>query len=423
MKDPFTSGRIQAADDLLRLLGVPALVPTVQEELATAPWREWSPERCWAASGAQSLTAPGAKPPGDVAGRMNVAGLVFEALGRTIGKSLQLDGSALLGERAALATGEFKPVDGHTLRGHGRMLQTLDGWLAFNLPRGGDLDALPALTDGVVTEGDVEGLHAWARTVPSAQILEQAGLLALAVAAVPDPGLRHVDAGPPRPVVAPWLVRDLGGARSLPIKALQVVDFSGLWAGPLCTSLLAALGARVVRVSGSGRSETPAPHDVEFNELLAAGVERVSLDLKGPEVRKLVQDADIVVTSSRPAALHRLGMRERSGQTWIRITAHGAVGEDARRVGFGDDVAAAAGAVAYTPAGPTYAGDALADPITGLLAAIAAAGAVVRGRAAVIDLSLRRSAAWALGPDLGKGQFFAGEWPMAAPRARRVAGS
>ena len=48
-----------------------------------------------------------------------------------------------------------------------------------------------------------------------------------------------------------------------------------------------------------------------------------------------------------------------------------AFGRDSNRIGFGDDVAAAAGLVALDDAGdPVFCGDAIADPLTGLTAVV-----------------------------------------------------
>jgi hypothetical protein len=70
-------------------------------------------------------------------------------------------------------------------------------------------------------------------------------------------------------------------------------------------------------------------------------------------------------------------------------------------VAFGDDAAAAGGLVAWTATGPVFAGDALADPLTGLAAAAAARGPRVgAGRRWLVDLALAAVAAWVAGDDL-----------------------
>jgi len=97
----------------------------------------------------------------------------------------------------------------------------------------------------------------------------------------------------------------------------------------------------------------------------------------------LVDAADIVIESSRPRALARFGLDAAAavaaGTTWVSITAYGRAVD---RVGFGDDVAAGSGLVAVDGDGhPVFAGDAIADPLTGLTAAVLAARAARAARA------------------------------------------
>ena len=73
----------------------------------------------------------------------------------------------------------------------------------------------------------------------------------------------------------------------------------------------------------------------------------------------------------------------------------------AERVAFGDDAAAAAGLVAWTASGPVFAGDALADPLSGLAAAAAARSPRSGdGHRWLVDLALADVASWVAGGDL-----------------------
>ena len=81
---------------------------------------------------------------------------------------------------------------------------------------------------------------------------------------------------------------------------------------------------------------------------------------------------------------------------WVAITAHGWTGEAAYRVGFGDDTAAAGGLLGRDASGkPVFIGDALADPITGLMAAAAGLRALEQGGGVLLDMAMSRSAATA----------------------------
>ena len=77
-----------------------------------------------------------------------------------------------------------------------------------------------------------------------------------------------------------------------------------------------------------------------------------------------------------------------AGTVWASITAYGRDEENALRVGFGDDVAAGAGLVAWTSEGPRAVGDALGDPLTGIAAAAAVVEQLAAGRGAVLDVSM-----------------------------------
>jgi crotonobetainyl-CoA:carnitine CoA-transferase CaiB-like acyl-CoA transferase len=95
----------------------------------------------------------------------------------------------------------------------------------------------------------------------------------------------------------------------------------------------------------------------------------------------LIAAADIVIEAARPRALAQLGIdaarivRTTPGLVWVSITGHGAVGESANWVGFGDDCGVAGGlsAALHAATGQAgFVGDAIADPLTGMLAALVA---------------------------------------------------
>src|SRR5204863_2090110 len=104
----------------------------------------------------------------------------------------------------------------------------------------------------------------------------------------------------------------------------------------------------------------------------------------------LVALADIVIEASRPRALAGFGLDAAAavagGTTWISITAAGRASD---RVGFGDDVAAAAGLVVRdTDGDPLFCGDALADPLAGLNAAALAMTAPTDGSGVLWDVAM-----------------------------------
>ena len=177
------------------------------------------------------------------------------------------------------------------------------------------------------------------------------------------------------------------------VEGLLVVDFSALWAGPLCAHLLGLAGAQVVKVETPTRPDGARRGYPGFYRLLHAGHRSVVLDPSLPADRAglaaLVDAADIVIEASRPRALAGFGLDMQAavaaGTTWISITA---AGRSSQRVGFGDDVAAAAGLVVYDAAGPVFCGDAIADPLTGLTAAALALTAPADGSGVLWDVAM-----------------------------------
>ena len=108
-----------------------------------------------------------------------------------------------------------------------------------------------------------------------------------------------------RPGVPP---RDLVSAPACasPLSDLRVLDLTRVIAGPVCTRLLAAYGADVLRIDPPGFEEVPA-----LVPDTAAGKRCAALDLRRPGDRAtfegLLGQAHVLVTGLRPGALERLG--------------------------------------------------------------------------------------------------------------------
>jgi hypothetical protein len=349
-----------------------------------------------------------------------------------LGHRVDIDGPALLGERAAHTglrrRGTVSPG------GSCRLLPTLDGCLAVNLPRRYDLDALPAwLGCSCPTGEDPWDLVGRRVRAGRAEELEQrAMLLDLPVARLPDAGAPTTAGG-----TVPFLLTARGTGRGQTTRPL-VVDLSSMWAGPLCANLLGLAGGRVVKVESVTRPDGARSGSPSFFHLLHGGHESVVLPLAEASgrdgLRRLVAAADVVIDSSRPRAMEQLGIDPMEvvagGTTWVSVTAYGRGDRGANRVGFGDDVAVAAGLVAGPDGAPLMCGDAAADPIAGLHAAVAAAGSLLSGRSHLVDVSLRAAVTAALaggrGPELiasPAGDEWvlpteAGTVPVAAPRSR-----
>ena len=258
---------------------------------------------------------------------------------------------------------------------HCRLLRSRDGWVALNLARAEDRELVPALTGW---QGEPwAALGKFAATMPAMEFRDAAAELQLPVAVLGEAA--------PQPLAQ-------RGDRWIPAK---VVDLSALWAGPLCAGLLARAGARVLRIESLGRPDPTAQASPRLDALLNGGKARLALDFRSPDGLAALHDAlagaQVVITRARPAALARLGLAPAlfPHLTWVAITAHGFAEDGAARVGFGDDCAVAGGLVRWQGGEGRFLGDALADPLTGLEAALA----VLAGQGGVIDMAMARIAA------------------------------
>lgn len=372
------------AGGLLRALGASTEGSGPHLSVPAAPGS--GAEADWAASGAMALTGyPGGLPliaPGCPATAARAAVLALEALAGPLGVA----GHQLLGERAALHG--FTRNAPWSAGGSCRAVVTSDGWVAVSLARPEDVETVPALVSAEAPDEPWAALRAWAAGRTALEVAERAQLLGIPAAPVPRSPTR---------VWPPWQIACAPGD-SAPARPL-VVDLSSLWAGPLCGSLLGLTGAEVVRVESTerpdGGRQVPA-----FDDLLHAGQASVALPFGQPRGRAQLQDlvsrADVVITSARPRALQGLGLDPdaylagRGNGVWVAITAHPVRADGSVWVGFGDDAAMAAGVVCRDTDGrPLPCGDALADPLTGVHAVLAACAAVRAGGRHHVRLNLR----------------------------------
>ena len=308
-----------------------------------------------------------------------------------------IGGGQLLSERAA--------INGFTIPGRrsaGRkchLLAARNGWVALNLARESDRELLPALFGAKLDDGDDLG--------EIAELVFECDAAAL-VARGREMGLAIARTG--EPLLSPPLVR----LADTPITAKSsgtplVVDLSALWAGPLCSHLLQIAGAEVVKVESISRPDAMRNGDPGFFALLNGGKSSLAVDIGQADGRasllQLIARADIVIEAARPRALLQMGVdavklvASKPGLTWITITGHGAHGDQANWVGFGDDCGVAAGlssAMLAAGVGAGFVGDAIADPLTGLVAARTAWNAWKNGNGGRIGLSMSAVAAMAL---------------------------
>ena len=350
----------------------------------------------WAESGAMALPGPAdgapCAAPASVATAAHAAAADLATQTARWGRRVEIDGPALLGERAAIT--HMARNGSVSVGGSARFVQAADGWFALNLPRPEDVAALPALVSREVAPNDWASNEAGLRAMRRSDVVAQATLLGMAVGA---PGTDAPPASPGRELAR--------GAARRPTPNPLVVDLTSLWAGPLAASLLRLSGARVVKVEGRSRPDGARAGAVAFYDLVNTGKECVDIDLQDLAdvglLHRLIAAADLVIEGSRPRVMDELGIHPaeivRSGTSWLSITAHGRTGAAADRVGFGDD-AAVSGGLLVAGAPPMFVADAVADPLAGLVAAVYGADLLAGDRAAAVEVPLARVAAWAAGP-------------------------
>ena len=199
---------------------------------------------------------------------------------------------------------------------------------------------------------------------------------------------------------------------ALPLRGVVVLDYSQYVAGPLCTVLLADLGADVIKIEPPGgdqwRRQEPCGEDLSGPFIaLNRNKRSIVLDLKSPEGRSesaaLVAGADVVVHNFPAARARAFGLDRDAvravnrGATLVSISAFGSDGPAAERTAYDLSAQAASGLLmADARVGdevPIRAGGiAMADLAAGMLAAVAALAGLARarrtGRGGELEVSL-----------------------------------
>jgi hypothetical protein len=239
----------------------------------------------WAACGAMALTGRADGPAlGTPAALVDLVAQATSVLDQRSHGLVQVDGLAILGERAALSG--LSRQGQRSCGGGTRLLPTVDGWLAVSLPRPEDMAAVPAWL-----EADIMAVDPWpsietlVRQRRADELDRRAALLALPVAAVGSV------APPAEAAIGLPVVAESYGPMSdpLPWPEVMVLDLSALWAGPLCGQLLAQAGARVIKVESTTRPDGARLGSRPFFYLLNAEKESVALELHTERCRRALQ--------------------------------------------------------------------------------------------------------------------------------------
>ena len=136
-----------------------------------------------------------------------------------------------------------------------------------------------------------------------------------------------------------------------PLAGVKVLDLTQIMAGPMCTMLLADMGANVIKIERPGtgddtrRMGSRLTHDIAGGFLaLNRNKRSIALDLRSDEgkavFRRMAEAADIVVENFRPGVMDRLGLgyealaEINSRLVYASISGFGGTGPYRNRGGF-----------------------------------------------------------------------------------------
>ncbi len=201
---------------------------------------------------------------------------------------------------------------------------------------------------------------------------------------------------------------------SRPFDNIRILDFTQVLAGPFASYQLALLGADVIKVErreGEDMRRTPlsrewAERGMAPGWMAVNGNKRsLTLDLQNPEaiaiVRRLAKDADVVMENFRPGVMDRLGIGHAALSEinpkliYCAVSGFGQTGPDRLEAGYDGRIQAMSGIMSITghaEMGPTRAGFAACDILSGMTAAFAISSALFQrthtGKGQMIDVSM-----------------------------------
>ncbi|QQO13357.1 CoA transferase [Bradyrhizobium diazoefficiens] len=199
-----------------------------------------------------------------------------------------------------------------------------------------------------------------------------------------------------------------------PFEGVKILDFTQVLAGPYASYQLALLGADVIKVErreGEDMRRTPLSREWAERGLAPAfqainGNKRsLTLDLQKPDaiaiVKKLAATVDVVMENFRPGVMDKLGIGYEALSAvnpkliYCAVSGFGQTGPDRLRPGYDGKMQALSGIMAITghpETGPTRAGFAVCDVLSGATAAFGVSSALYQrdrtGKGQLIDVSM-----------------------------------
>jgi crotonobetainyl-CoA:carnitine CoA-transferase CaiB-like acyl-CoA transferase len=199
-----------------------------------------------------------------------------------------------------------------------------------------------------------------------------------------------------------------------PFEGVKILDFTQVLAGPYASYQLALLGADVIKIERRGGEDMRrTPLSREWAERgLAPGWQAINgnkrslaLDLSKPDavkiVRQLATEADVVMENFRPGVMDKLGIGYAALSEinprliYCAISGFGQTGPERNGAGYDGKIQALSGIMAITGhevTGPTRAGFAVCDVLSGATAAFGVSSALFQrthtGKGQLVDVSM-----------------------------------
>jgi benzylsuccinate CoA-transferase BbsF subunit len=178
------------------------------------------------------------------------------------------------------------------------------------------------------------------------------------------------------------------------LTGLRVLDFTWAWAGPICTMLLADMGAEIIKIENNRRIDicrviTPFP-DGERGGVNRGGMfntynrnkKSCTLDLTQPRAREIAKQlvlvSDVVAENFSPPVMTRLGLDYETCRAlkpdiiYLSLSGYGATGPNRAHVSYGMQLQAFSGLASltgYENGPPRNLGTAVSDTVGGLTGA------------------------------------------------------
>lgn len=200
-----------------------------------------------------------------------------------------------------------------------------------------------------------------------------------------------------------------------PLAGIRVLDISHVQAGPICSMMLADMGAEVVKVESFAGDMFRYPIEGANFQNFNRNKRAIAVDLKSADgleiVLRLAKDADVMLENFLPGSIDRLGLgydairKINPGIVYGSISGFGQTGSMRHRPAVEPILQAVSGIMEATgdpDRSPVRVRPAMIDYCTGTTMAFAIAAALLRrastGRGEHIDIALLDIALYAMGP-------------------------